>query len=471
MVKANMEWDDIVYLVLLLFSIGIGYVFRQIEDKETRKWLSSGLGFLLVLIVSGKHIMHPIICTAINAFIILATDRRKCHIVSFFFTFAYLFFFRTTQYFGIPYPPAHTNMIQMIVTLKVAGLAFEVHNTAAAAKEKEHDDSAAFAKLEAAEVHPSFQDVFHYTFCYIGIMTGPYYTYRTYRDWLEYPFLLSAPCKDATIQKMKYVPLYAVLFVIASTIFPLKYAESEEFYNERSVFYRIWYINPTFFIFRMRLYTGMVLSECVCTMAGLGAYPEFTAPSAGHGPTKEFGKLKEIASNNLLAKEEKYNFETIHNVDPYGSEFVPTFRNGMKCWNMCIQYWLAVNVYKRLARNQFRPLITMTISAIWHGVYIGYYLCLMSAPMYLPVEDVYIKIRKDATGLEAKFWDFFLWFFKMQAFSYMAIVFLLLHIELTFKYWSSVYFAGHIVAIILFVSGKFILKFRRRKSRSVSKSE
>lgn len=71
-----MEWDDIVYLVLLLFSIGIGYVFRQIEDKETRKWLSSGLGFLLVLIVSGKHIMHPIICTAINAFIILATDRR-----------------------------------------------------------------------------------------------------------------------------------------------------------------------------------------------------------------------------------------------------------------------------------------------------------------------------------------------------------------------------------------------------------
>lgn len=74
----------------------------------------------------------------------------------------------------------------------------------------------------------------------------------------------------------------------------LQYAESEEFYSERSVFYRIWYITPTFFIFRMRLYVGMVLSECVCTMAGLGAYPEFTEPSAGHGPTKEFIKLKEM---------------------------------------------------------------------------------------------------------------------------------------------------------------------------------
>jgi lysophospholipid acyltransferase 7 len=75
-VQANMEWDDIVYLLLLIFSIGIGYVCRQIEDNESRKWLSSGLGFLLVFIVSGRHILHPIICTLINAFIILATDRR-----------------------------------------------------------------------------------------------------------------------------------------------------------------------------------------------------------------------------------------------------------------------------------------------------------------------------------------------------------------------------------------------------------
>lgn len=29
-------------------------------------------------------------------------------------------------------------------------------------------------------------------------------------------------------------------------------------------------------------------------MAGLGAYPEFTEPSSGHGATKEFSKLKEM---------------------------------------------------------------------------------------------------------------------------------------------------------------------------------
>jgi hypothetical protein len=72
---------------------------------------------------------------------------------------------------------------------------------------------------------------------------------------------------------------------------------------------------------------------------------------------------------------------------------------------------------------------------------------------------------------EAKAWDFLLWFFKMQAFSYLAIVFLLLRIDLTLKYWSSIYFAGHVVAVILFVLGKFILKSRRKKSKDVSKTE
>jgi lysophospholipid acyltransferase 7 len=71
-----MEWDDVVYLCLLFASVAIGYVTRQVKDKESRKWLSSGLGFLLVFIVSGRHILHPIICTLVNAFVIIAADRR-----------------------------------------------------------------------------------------------------------------------------------------------------------------------------------------------------------------------------------------------------------------------------------------------------------------------------------------------------------------------------------------------------------
>lgn len=34
----------------------------------------------------------------------------------------------------------------------------------------------------------------------------------------------------------------------------------------------------------MRMYIGMMMSECVCQMAGLGAYPQKCEPVSGLGP-------------------------------------------------------------------------------------------------------------------------------------------------------------------------------------------
>ncbi|KAJ4446217.1 hypothetical protein ANN_12911 [Periplaneta americana] len=56
-------------------------------------------------------------------------------------------------------------------------LAFEVHNTATASRKNGQGDSSIVAEFEATEVHPSFLDIFNYTFCYIGIMTAK--AYRT----------------------------------------------------------------------------------------------------------------------------------------------------------------------------------------------------------------------------------------------------------------------------------------------------
>lgn len=91
-------------------------------------------------------------------------------------------------------------------------------------------------------------------------------------------------------------------------------------------------------------------------------------------------------------KVENYDFETIHNINPYGSEFCTTFRDAMKHWNICIQYWLAVNIYKRFPSKKFRTLVTLLVSAMWHGVYSGYYVCIGGAPFYLLIEDVFVKL-------------------------------------------------------------------------------
>lgn len=101
-------------------------------------------------------------------------------------------------------------------------------------------------------------------------------------------------------------------------------------------------------------------------------------------------KVFRLKSTKLEGLE--YNYDTILNVQPYATEVCTTFREAMKHWNVCIQYWLAVNVYKRFPSKKYRTLVTLIVSAVWHGVYTGYYVCIGGAPFYLAIEDVWVKI-------------------------------------------------------------------------------
>lgn len=39
----------------------------------------------------------------------------------------------------------------------------------------------------------------------------------------------------------------------------------------------------------------------------------------------------------------------------------------------------------------YRTLAAFGVSALWHGMYSGYYISLCSVPLYLVVEDIYDK--------------------------------------------------------------------------------
>lgn len=131
-----------------------------------------------------------------------------------------------------------------------------------------------------------------------------------------------------------------------------------------------------------------------------------------------------------------YDFETIHNVDAYTTDTCWTFREAMKSWNMCVQYWLAINIYKRFPNKAYRVLVTMLVSAVWHGVHSGYYFCILGVPFYLPIEDVYTKlVRKDATGLKLTVINCLFWVSKFFAFSYMGIAFLMLTLDKIWFYY------------------------------------
>lgn len=472
-----MNFDDIIYLLCLLTSIGIGPYFRKIENHQKRKLFATGFGCLLVFIVSGFHILHCLISFILCALVITKIHPSKSHIASFCVMFGYLVFFRTTSFFGIPNPPGHTNMIQMVLTLKLAGVAFEM-NTAynkieqrnkglsgsqTEKVEKKEDDKSDQLELTEYDVeiqNMTIEELFHYSFNYIGVMTGPYYRYRTYRDYFETPFKDHADYIGATLEKLKWCGFYGLIYVVANYIWPLSYALSSEFYEDRSVLYRLYYVLPTFLVFRSRIFTGLLLGECVCTSASFGAYPTITNVVKGEGPKNQYLHCKRDP------EQYEYNFETIRNLDIYNVETCSTFRETLRHWNICVQYWLAMNVYKRFPNKKYRTIATLITSAFWHGFYPGHYFCIMGGPFYIPVEELHNKLwRKDEVGIKRKIIDIIFLISKSFILGYLGIAFVLLNFDKIWFYYSSVYHLGYIYYFFLVISGFVFLKMKKSSKK------
>ncbi len=141
-------------------------------------------------------------------------------------------------------------------------------------------------------------------------------------------------------------------------------------------------------------------------------------------------------------------------------------REALKTWNMTVQYWLAANIYRRLsgkASRAVRTLAVMAASSAWHGVYSGYYLSLCSVAFVLPVEDLFDKILRrklveNNFGKLTSVFDWIGWFVRFQWFSYLGMGFRLLRIDTTLKFWSSIYFIGHLSLPAFYLVGLFIFK-------------
>ncbi|XP_060522244.1 lysophospholipid acyltransferase 7 [Cylas formicarius] len=443
-----MNSDDVVYLSLLFFSIGFGVFYRKLPTAEYKQNVGAILGLIIVFLVSGFHSLHFLFIIVVNSLIIYSVDKGKCHVYSFLFSFSYLCFFRMSGYFGMAFPSGHTNLVQMILTLKLVGLAFELNS----------------GDIDYSQL--SIRKIFYYSFNYCGILTGPYFKYKTFIDHLYCPFNKYDNYKSATLKRLfPYVPLYAIIFLIFDSTWPMTYTLTVEFY-QRSFLYRYWYIWPTFTIFRMRIYVGLVLSECSCIMAGLGIYPTFTKPKPGKGPSDNIEKLKEICVDERALETLEYDYETINNINPYITEFCPTYREGIKNWNMTVQYWLGVYVYKHFPYKQFRTFATLFVSSIWHGITPGHYFCICTVPLGLLVEDIWVKLLiKDNSIIPARTASLILWFLKMQLFSYQIMAFNMLDLQKFMTYYNSVYHCVPVLCFALYSTGIYLLKNRNTNTK------
>ncbi|KAJ8318549.1 hypothetical protein KUTeg_003640 [Tegillarca granosa] len=393
--------DDFVYCLILVASIPFGHLVKITNGPGNKRLLTSALGVLTILLTCRLHIFHSLITTLVSCLIIRIFGVRKCHTYNFIWCFGYLVFFRTCHYFGLPKPPAISNAVQLLLTLRMTGISFELYDTNVADKKNPLSEEEVRLKKKYQDIDPSVLDIIHYAYCYVGLFTGPYYKYRTFYDMLHNDRCMKIDTKTPLINKCKPVPYIAICFLFFNFFFSI---ETDEFF-EQPFWFRLFYMVPMFIIFRTRLYTAWLLSECICITSTLGAYPADSKPKCGQGPS------------DLKGLDERVS-------------------------------------------------VTMAVSAFWHGIHPGYYLTFLLVPVILVAENGMIAaFRENKDEKQQKLFDWGCLFFKMRGFDYMCMGFLLLRLDATLAYWSSIYFIGHIVTILFIIIGNIC---KPKKSKKVS---
>ncbi|CAH8648416.1 unnamed protein product [Heterobilharzia americana] len=410
-----------------------------------------------------------------------------------------------------------TNIVQLLLTLRLIGASFEISDSWLIDKQLQSEtlqpeDKNTLKLLKMYKsVEPSPLMIMSYAYSYIGLFTGPYYKLRTFEDFSNWNCKICMITEEPLSQHLQEAPPFGVAYLILSHFFTVDYVRTTDFYD-RHFFYRLFYMMIVFFTFRMRIYFAWKMSECVCMSAGLGAYPKLSEPEKGEGPTNlralnsyvEQQAAKNMKTNfeNSLSHHHQapstansiippslgnkssseigskatviYNYTTIYNLSVWGCEFAPTVRESIKSWNCCVQYWLATYFYKRCkAPRNIRTLWTMLVSAYWHGVHAGYYLSFLTIPLALGAESSLKNIiglcEKNLPTGSASFLS---WLLKMRVFEYCSMGFLILDWQTTIAYWSSIYYCVHIVLILLIIFEFFlrlVLPARAFNSSSSSK--
>jgi lysophospholipid acyltransferase 7 len=117
----------------------------------------------------------------------------------------------------------------------------------------------------------------------------------------------------------------------------------------------------------------------------------------------------------------------------------------------------------------------MAVSAYWHGLHLGYYLSMLTTTPCVIAENILEKEFKNRYLKPAyfKYYEFFGWLFRTRMFDYMSIGFILLTYDATIKFWTSVYFVGHLTCGVLIGLGFLLRYFNRmtRKTKTIKNNE
>lgn len=199
---------------------------------------------------------------------------------------------------------------------------------------------------------------------------------------------------------------------------------------------------------RLKYYFAWKIAEGASIAGGFGFEGWFTVTESKED------------SGQVVIKPRPASWKGVENIDILGFELAPNMASATRAWNKRTQGWLERYTYLRSNKSL---VFTYFISALWHGLYPGFFVVFLSMPLLTEVERLVRAVFNplfapgyDGRGaypqglLPSLYWAICV-ICTVVALNYTAQCFSFGSLERSLRALGSLYYFGHVAALVAYL--------------------
>ncbi|XP_072460046.1 lysophospholipid acyltransferase 1 isoform X2 [Notamacropus eugenii] len=328
----------------------------------------------------------------------------------------------------------------MIMTQKITTLAFQIHDGLG---RKTEDLTPEQLRL-AIKIRPSFLEYISYLLNFLSVIAGPCSSYKDYVAFIEgrhihmkllemnwkqkgYSSLPNPSPTGAVIQKLCITLVSLLFFLTLTKAYPVTFLIDDWFINQASFLSRLCYLYIVMQAAKPKYYFAWTLADAINNAAGYG----FSG----------------------IDKNGNFCWNLLSNLNIWKIETATSFKMYIENWNIQTAAWLKRVCYERAP--WYPTALTFILSALWHGVYPGYYFTFLTGILVtLTARAMRTTCRHHFLSSEAlkAAYDVVTWACTQLAVSYTVAPFVMLAVEPAVTLYKSLYFHLHIISFLIILT-------------------
>ncbi|KAM9165058.1 lysophospholipid acyltransferase 1 isoform 1-T1 [Pangshura tecta] len=436
--------DQVNFVACQLFALLAAFWFRiylspSNVSSVVRHAFATLFGIYFAVFCFGWYSIHIFVLVMMSYGIMNIASIPNIHRYSFVVAMGYLTLCHISRIYIFNYGILTTDFSGplMIITQKITTLAFQVHDGIG----RQAEDLTAEQNRLAVKIRPSLLEYLSYLLNFMSVIAGPCSNYKDYIAFIEgrhvhmkllevnwkqkgYDRLPDPSPTGAVIYKLCITFVSLLLFLTLTKTYPVTYIVDSQFINNTSFLSRLGYLYIVMQASKPKYYFAWTLADAVNNAAGYG-----------------FSGVDDQGN---------FHWDLLSNLNIWNIETATSFKMYIENWNIQTAAWLKRVCYDRAP--WYPTALTFILSALWHGVYPGYYFTFVTGILMTlasrAVRNNYRHYFLSSKPLKV-IYDIVTWFVTQLAVCYTVAPFVMLAVEPTIKLYKSMYFHMHILSLLL----------------------